>query len=448
MSAHGAATAQPHALTRLSSAVGLGVVFALLFATKHVTPDVEGTFSVVAAVGFLLLGGMLAAQLLDVIGLPHLTAYILVGIAAGPHVLHLVDHDAVVQLAPVNTLALALIALAGGAELRVPLLVPIRKSLGVATLVHSLFGSTVMALVFMGFGRTLPFTRDQPLLALGGIALLWGVLSVSRSPSATLGILAQLRPEGPLTRHSLAFVMSSDIVVAVLMTLTITLVRPLVDPLGGIALRDLAELGHEILGSITLGGTIGLVLALYLWLVQGGLLVILIALGFGLTEGLRYLHFDPLLTFLMAGFVVANMSEQGPKLLRAVEETGSVVFVVFFATAGAHLDIPLLTRLWPIALGLAGARVLTTIIGHRIGAGLARDEPVVRRWGWAPLVSQAGLTLGLSSVIERAFPSFGPGFRSLVVATVAINEMIGPILFKIALDRSGESGKQAPAAAE
>jgi Kef-type K+ transport system membrane component KefB len=176
------------------------------------------------------------------------------------------------------------------------------------------------------------------------------------------------------------------------------------------------------------------------------LLLVLIALGFGLTDGLRYLHFDPLLTFLTAGFVVANLSEQGPKLLHAVEETGSVVFVVFFATAGAHLDIPLLTQLWPIALTLAGGRALFTVLGHRLGTRLAADEPVVRRWGWAPLISQAGLTLGLSTVIERAFPSFGPGFRSLVVATVAINEMVGPILFKLALDRTGETGKAAPVA--
>jgi Kef-type K+ transport system membrane component KefB len=235
--------------------------------------------------------------------------------------------------------------------------------------------------------------------------------------------------------------MSSDIVVAVMMTLAMSLVRPLVDPLGAISLRDLVALGHEIFGSVTLGVTVGLALSLYLWLVSGQLLLVLIALGFGMTEGLRYLHFDPLLTFLISGFVVANLSEQGPKLLHAIEETGSVVFVVFFATAGAHLDLPLLARLWPLALGLAGARIASTVIGHYIGARLSGDEPIVRRWGWAPLVSQAGLTLGLSSVIERAFPSFGPGFRSLIVATVAINEMLGPILFKLSLDRSGESGR-------
>jgi hypothetical protein len=48
--------------------------------------------------------------------------------------------------------------------------------------------------------------------------------------------------------------------------------------------------------------------------------------------------------------------------------------------------------------------------------------------------------------LSAADPSFGPGFRSLVVATVAINKMVGPILFKLALDRTGESGKAAPVA--
>jgi Kef-type K+ transport system membrane component KefB len=425
----------------LSAALGLLVVFAALLLTDRMSPGYAGPFAVISAVGFLLLGGMLAAQLLEAIGLPHLTAYIAIGVVAGPHVLHLVDHETVAHLAPVNTLALALIALAGGAELRVPLLVPLRKTIGIAMVVHSIVGSIGMALAFFACSPFVPFVRGQAFSVLLGVSLLWGVLAVSRSPSALLGVFAQLRPDGPLSRFALGFVMSSDIVVAVLMTLTIALVRPLVDPLSGIALRDLYELGHEILGSITLGSSLGLLLALYLWLVSGQLLLVLIALGFGLTAGLHYLRFDPLLAFLTAGFVVANLSAQGPKLLSAVEETGSVVFVVFFATAGAHLDIPLLTRLWPVALALAGARIAITLFGHRLGSRLADDEPTVRRWGWAPLVSQAGLTLGLSTVIERAFPSFGSSFRSLVIATVAVNELIGPIVLKFALDRVGETGR-------
>jgi len=41
-----------------------------------------------------------------------------------------------------------------------------------------------------------------------------------------------------------------------------------------------------------------------------------------------------------------------------------------------------------------------------------------------------------------------PSIRALAVATVAINEMIGPVLFKLALDRAGESSRaEAPSLA-
>ena len=64
------------------------------------------------------------------------------------------------------------------------------------------------------------------------------------------------------------------------------------------------------------------------------------------------------------------------------------------------------------------------------------------------LVSQAGLALGLSVLVEREFPTLGVGFRALSIAMVALNEMFGPILFKLALDRAGETSKVDEAAIE
>jgi Kef-type K+ transport system membrane component KefB len=430
-------------LGRLLQTGALVVVFAALYATARVSPAFEGTFGSIAALGFLLLAGMLAGQLLEVVSLPHLTAYLLVGMVSGPHVLHLIDHDAVNSLQAVGTFALALIALAGGAELRVELLRPMLRSLSIATLVHGVIGSIGMTAVFLLLARFMPFAAKERLGVQIGIAVLWGVLAIARSPSAMLGVLAQTRADGPLTRYSLAFVMSSDVVVAVMVTLAIAIVRPLIEVGGTFSLEAMQELGHELLGSVSLGCSLGLLLAIYLRLGARQLLIVLLVLGFGLTEGLRYLRFDPLLTFLVAGFVVANFSAQAPKLMHAIEETGSVVFVVFFAVAGAHLDLPLLSRMWPIALGLAASRALITVFAHRVAVRWANDEPVVRRLGFASLFSQAGFALGLSAVIERAFPSFGPGFRALAIATIAINEMVGPVIWKLALDRSGEAGKMA-----
>jgi hypothetical protein len=295
--------------------------------------------------------------------------------------------------------------------------------------------------VFLAVRRAIPFANALPLTAATGVALLWGTLSVTRSPSACLGILAQLRPKGPLTNFSLTFVMTSDIVVVVLMATMFAIARPLVDPSAAFSISAFGALGHELLGSIALGTTLGLVLAGYLRLVGKNLLPVLLALGFGLSELLHYVRFDTLLTFMVAGFVVQNLTDQGEKLVHEVEKTGNVVYIVFFATAGADLDVPLVRLLWPVALTLTVARTLITYGAARMASALADDPPVLRRWGWSSLVSQAGLALGLAVVVEREFPSFGAGFRALAIATVALNELAGPILFKLALDRAGETSK-------
>lgn len=440
-----AAQAKASVATRLAQAAALGVVFLLVFASTRLVPEVETSLATVAALGFLLLAGTLLSELLETVGLPHLSGYLLAGMLGGPHVLHLVDHHTVERLSPVNTLALALIALAGGAELRIATLREVGRSVAYGLLMQSAVGLAVLSAVFMLISPYVPFARGLTLPALLAVSLLWGTLAVSRSPSACLGVLAQTRAKGPLTSYSLAHVMASDVVVVVLMACVVVAARPLVSGGGGISMNNLRVLGHEIIGSIAVGTTLGLALAAYLRLVGKNLLLVLLALGFGLTEFMRYIHIDPLLSFLTAGFVVQNLSLQGDKLLHAVEQTSSLVFIVFFATAGAHLDLPLLQKLWPIALALAAARALVTVGTAAWASRVAGDPPVIRRWGWSSLVSQAGLTLGLSVVIVRTFPEFGEGFRSLVIATVALNEMIGPVLFKLALDRSGEALREAQA---
>jgi len=238
-------------------------------------------------------------------------------------------------------------------------------------------------------------------------------------------------------------VMGSDVVVVVLLAIVLGSVRPLIDPATTFSLGSFATLGHELFGSVAIGTTLGLVIAAYLRLVNRQMLVVLLVLGFGASTVLEYLQFDSLLTFMVAGFIVRNMSNQGAKFVRGIERTGSVVYVVFFAIAGADLDVPLLRGLWPVALILAGSRAIVTWLASRAASRVARDSPGLRRWGWSGLVSQAGLTLGLSVVVAREFPAFGAPFRALAVATVAINEIAGPVLFKLALDRTGETSRVA-----
>ncbi|MEO6951633.1 MAG: cation:proton antiporter [Polyangia bacterium] len=426
-------------LLRLQQLAVLAIMFALLWVATRTVPTVRGSLAAIAATGFLLLVGTLASELLEPLKIPHLTAYILVGIVAGPYVLDLVDHETVTQVNKTNPLALALIALAGGAELRISELRKTARSLAWATLLQSLVVMVLCAIVFAFASPLLPFLDGSPLPLVIGLSLLWGVIAITRSPSATLAVLSQTRAQGPIAQTTLATVMVSDVVVLVILATTLTLTKPLIEVGATLSSSAFRDLGREILGSVSLGTTLGLLLVLYLRFVNRSLALVLLVLGIGLTEVLGYLHFEPLLTFLVAGFIVQNLSQEGEKFLHGIEGLGSLVYVVFFAGAGAHLDIPTLEQLWPVALLLCACRAGATYAAHRLGGRLADDPPVVKKWGWSGLVSQAGVALGIGVIVERNIPSVGAKVRSLVLATVAINEMIGPILFKLALDRSGES---------
>ncbi|HEX7664535.1 MAG TPA: cation:proton antiporter [Polyangiaceae bacterium] len=419
--------------------VALVVVLGILAGSAKLVPHFSGGIATMGAVGFLLLAGTLLSEIGEVVGLPHLTGYLLAGIVAGPYVLHLIDHDTVDRLSTVDRLALSLIALAGGAELKIDMVTKGLKSLGWAMFLQCALGLFGMASVFFLCKPLLPFAASLSLSAMAGVGLLWGMVAITRSPSACLGILSQTRANGPIARYSLTFIMSSDIVVVVLLAAVMTVVRPMLSTDATFSLAVFSSLGKEILGSIALGTTLGLVLALYLHLVGKQLLVVFVVLGFGANTAINYLHFEPLLAFLIAGFVVQNLSKHGGRFLEAIEQTGGVVYVIFFASAGAHLDIPLLKQLWPVALILCGSRGLITLGAAKLGAKLAGDPPQISKWGFSGLVSQAGIALGIATKIAGEFPQFGTGFRALGIAAVAINEMIGPILFKFALDKTGES---------
>lgn len=436
------------AFGRVVDVLGLLVVFAILWAGAHLTPGHGGDAALIATLGFLFLAGVLLSELLEVIGFPHLTGYLAAGIIAGPHVGKLIDHDTVNRLTPVNTLALCLIALSGGAELRIDQVKQGLRTLVTATIAQTAIVLVAVAATFFALARFMDFTRDLAPMAVIGVSLLWGCLAVSRSPSAALGILSQTHATGPLSRYTLAFIMTSDIVVVVALAACITVARTLIDPNVPFSSEAFGELGHELLGSIALGTTLGIVLAAYLRLIHRQLLVVLVALGFGVTEMLRYLHYDALLTFMVAGFVVQNLSKQGEKLIHGVEQAGAVVYVMFFASAGAHLNVPLIRALWPVALTLALSRVVFTIIASKVSSHIAKDEPVIKKYGWTPLISQAGVALGVAQVASRAFPSFGKGFGDLAIACIAMNEICGPIIFKFALDRAKESRSPQPSLPE
>ena len=91
---------------------------------------------------------------------------------------------------------------------------------------------------------------------------------------------------------------------------------------------------------------------------------------------------------------------------------------------------------------LAIALVVLRVALIRLGLLAAlRGSTIDARAGaylWTGLVSQAGITLGLASVLATEFPTWGSRVQTLLVALIAIDELVGPLLFRMGLARAGE----------
>jgi hypothetical protein len=62
----------------------------------------------------------------------------------------------------------------------------------------------------------------------------------------------------------------------------------------------------------------------------------------------------------------------------------------------------------------------------------------VVRYGWTGLVSQAGVALGLATIVADRLPVVGLAMQAVTIGVIAFNESVGPILFRQGLLRAGE----------
>jgi hypothetical protein len=63
---------------------------------------------------------------------------------------------------------------------------------------------------------------------------------------------------------------------------------------------------------------------------------------------------------------------------------------------------------------------------------------VVRRFAWTGLVSQAGVALGLATIVADRLPRIGVAMQTLIVGVIAFNETVGSVVFRRGLELAGE----------
>ncbi len=169
--------------------------------------------------------------------------------------------------------------------------------------------------------------------------------------------------------------------------------------------------------------------------------IFLLGVALIITEISTLFGVDILLTSIIVGIVVQNYSKQGNALITEIEMFSLPIYVIFFCFAGASLHLDALIHALPITLFLVVIRLIFLYGGNYLGAAIAKEDLFTRKMSWMSYVGQAGIALGLGLIIERTFPGdLGQKFMSILIATVVINELVGPVLFKYVLIKRGEAG--------
>jgi len=431
----------------------LAIVIALMglalfaFGDAPVFADARSTMTF----GFLLLAAYLIGDVLSRFKLPKITGYILAGILFGPHLLNLVSAGTVRDLKLIDDLALTFIAFAAGGELRLEGLRERRRSITLTVLVQTV-------IVFFGVGAfvlaarpLLPFLEGRPTAHALAVALLVGTLCVARSPSSAIAIISECKARGPFTEMVLAVTVVADVLVIILFAAMVSVAQVLITPGAQLDLQLLVVIAVDLMGSVLAGLILGWIILLYMRYVRAEVLVFILALAFMVTLFSRQfamlldhvfdiaLHLEPMLICVTAGFWVRNFSRDGSLFMETIDRSSLPIYVIFFSLAGAALKIDALSQTWLIALLLVAVRSLLIWIGAYLGGSLAGDPSRSRRMSGLGFITQAGVSLGLAGIVARSFPEWGAALSTTIVAVIALNQIVGPITFKLALGAVGEA---------
>ena len=389
--------------------------------------------------GAVLLASYLAGRAARAASLPQITGYLLIGILMGPDVLGILPPEVLAEFRFVNGVALALIALSAGGELKLRSVRSRFRSIGVITTMQILLMFALVASVVFLTRGSIDFLRDQPPRVAAAVAVLFGLVAVAKSPATTIAVITEEKARGILTETVLGITILKDVIILILIALLIPLAASIVDPAGGFNFRAVEEILLAIMGSLALGMGLGWLMTLYLRRVREYRILFVLGVAFLAVNLGEWLRLESILIAMAAGFYVQNYSRQGRRLLHALEANSLPVYALFFAIAGAELNFTVLKTAWVVATAIILTRGVALWVSTYLGARIVGDPLVLRHHSWMGFIAQAGVTLGIANIVRERFPVWGVQVATIIIAMIAVNQLVGPPAFRWALLRAGES---------
>jgi len=405
-------------------------------------------------IGFLVvaIAANQIAQVFQKIKFPLITGLIITGIIAGSSVLNFITPEAIEKLNFLNQIALAIIAFAAGSELYLNDLRSRINSIKWMTIGQLVITFVLTSITIYFVADYIPFMKTMAVKHKVAVAILFGTIFVARSPSSAIAVINEMRANGPFTKTVMGVTVVKDVLVIILFAISFSIAKAFIngEEIGGLFLIILII---ELLLSFGIGILVGKLLqipfnfkinqkikaAIVLIIGYG---VYLFAAFFKVKTGEFFHHemiLEPLLISIIASFVLTNYSKHRIEFAELLEEISPIIYIIFFTLTGASLSIQTLASVFWIAVALFFLRLLTMILGGIFGVVAAKDLKEYTFIAWMPYLTQAGVALGLATIIAHEFPTWGHEFETIIIAIIVINQLVGPPLFKWSLNFVKES---------
>lgn len=387
--------------------------------------DILFKLAIVMVVGWL--GGKVAKAL----KLPNVSGYLVAGLFLGPSFFKLVSAQDMDSFTIISEVALAVVAFSIGSEFVMKEMLKLGKSIVIITLAE-VVGAVVVVFTVMFF----LFRQDFV------FSLIIASMSAATAPAATLMVMRQYRSDGPVTRTVLPVVALDDVFGIMAFGIAMSIARVYVGGTDYSFLNMILQPFIEIFGSFVVGGVMGLILVFIAKKASDTdeILIVTIAMIFAATGFSNMLGLSPLLTNIVMGTVLVNLMHNANRVFFSLNHFTPPVYLLFFTLAGASLDLSILFSVGLLGIAYIIARAAGKMLGARLGAKAVNAEPTVQKYLGLALLPQGGISIGLSVLVRQHLPDYSAAIITIIMFSVLVYEVSGPIFAKIAIDKAGEIG--------
>ncbi|MBR5322557.1 MAG: cation:proton antiporter [Clostridia bacterium] len=395
--------------------------------------------SIILSVALMLVLGYLTTRITKLIGLPNVSAYIIVGILLGPFFLNIIPKSIIAGTDFLADISLALISFCIGEYFRFSAF----KKNGIKSLVIAAIESlSASAVIFI-----LVYFILRLNLAL---SLVLSTLASVTAPTSTMMTIRQTKATGDFVDTLLQVIATDNIIGLFSFSIAVSIAASISKSAetAGLVESIIIPIIKNIL-MIMLGA--GMAFLMMLLMPPGkksadNRLIVSLSILFLFCGVCVVLNVSPLLGCMAMGTVYRNASKD-ENLFKQLNYFSPPLLLLFFVRSGMNFNLNALLSnggsnlgisLFVISILYFLIRIMGKYCGSFLGCIIMKKHTKTTNYLGLALIPQAGAAIPLAALCHRSLGGeLGDTIQTIIVSAGIMYEIVGPILAKLALFKSG-----------